>query len=111
MKYLFSVLDKVSGVYAPPFVALSAGAAKRQFMEAVNTSTPDNQLNKYHDDFSLVYFGEFDEIDGVINPRPRPEHVCNGADVYRPVPPGYDGPVYGDVKPAAKDDQEPELPL
>lgn len=103
MKYLFSVLDKVSGVYAPPFVALSAGAAKRQFSEAVNAAVPDNQLNKYHDDFSLVYFGEFDEINGVILPLQKPEHVCNGADVYRPVPVASDASV--------KSEEELELPL
>lgn len=105
MKYLFSVLDKVSGVYSMPYPAQSAGAAKRDFSEAVNADVPDNKLHKYYQDFSLVYFGEFDEINGVINSLPRPEHVCNGADVYRPVPAGY-----GDVKPA-KSEEEPELPL
>lgn len=104
MKYLFSVLDKVSSVYAPPFVALSAGAAKRQFSEAVNAAVADNQLNKYHDDFSLVYFGEFDEINGVINPLPRPEHVCSGADVYRPV-------AVTQPSVSAQEEEEPELPL
>ncbi|UPW41574.1 nonstructural protein [Peromfec virus RodF8_53] len=69
MKFsIFSVYDKVTGLYGNPFVALNEAVAKRSYAEycANSYSGPDTQL---------YLLGEFDQVSGVIISCEKPAFV------------------------------------
>ena len=72
MKNLYSVYDKVAGIYNPPFVAENVETAKRAFNNAMEKSP-------FSSDMALYVLGSFaDDTDGVITPC-KPEFICNYA--------------------------------
>lgn len=72
---LFSIYDKKSEGYKPPFAVPTIGEAERAFLDACNTEGSD--LQKHPDDYQLYFVGEFDFSSGEITPLKT--HICNGA--------------------------------
>lgn len=68
--YVYSVYDKVAGLYGQPFVAVRDGVAIRSFMEFVNNSYSGK-------DCQLFKIGEFDNVEGLINAYSKPEFISN----------------------------------
>ena len=58
---IFTVYDSKAAIYGQPFYAVTDGIALRMFSDAVNNHSPDNALNRYPEDFTLYYIGEFDD--------------------------------------------------
>jgi len=56
---LFSIFDKKSLVFSPPFPAPTYGAAERAIEEQFRN--PETQLAKWPQDFSLFTVGIFDD--------------------------------------------------
>jgi len=48
------------------------------FSDAVNNNSPDNALNRYPEDFTLYYIGEFDDATGSVTGNLSPMLVANG---------------------------------
>lgn len=70
---VFSVYDKKSAAYAPPFFYHHKGQALRAFEDAVNDA--NSPLHKHPEDFSLFLLGEWNEVSGVLLPLTNPEHI------------------------------------
>lgn len=71
MPNLYSIHDSKAEQYAPPFLARNNGEATRMFSQAVNNRDDQNMLNKYAEDYTLVYIGEFNNETGVITCDPE----------------------------------------
>lgn len=70
MKNLYSVYDKVAGIYNPPFVAENDETAIRAFNNAMTK-------NPFSNDMALYKLGSFnDDMDGVITAI-KPDFICN----------------------------------
>lgn len=61
---LYSVFDKKTLVFSPPFPAPTHGAAQRLIKDTA--SSDGNQLGKYPDDFALYHIGIFDDSEGYV---------------------------------------------
>ena len=75
---IFTVYDTKAAIYGQPFYAVTDGIALRMFSDAVNNSAPDNALNRYPEDFTLYYIGEFDDATGSVTGNLTPMFVANG---------------------------------
>lgn len=62
--YLFSILDKKTGLYLPPFVSESIAEGLRQFESLVNYS--GSLICNFPEDYKLVYIGLFDKCLGSL---------------------------------------------
>jgi len=62
--YVFSVLDRKSILYAPPFCTKSVPEALRAFTGAVNKNDEKNLLRRYPGDYELVHLATIDEVSG-----------------------------------------------
>ena len=80
---LFCVLDSKLNLFNTPMAFQSQGLAHRAFQDEVNRDDKDNPMNKYPEDFSMYYVGEFDSAIGCFVPASKgiPELVANGRDV------------------------------
>lgn len=80
---LFCVLDSKLNLFNTPMAFQSQGLAHRAFQDEVNRDDKDNPMNKYPEDFSMYYVGEFDSAIGCFVPTSKgiPELVANGRDV------------------------------
>jgi hypothetical protein len=61
---LYCIYDRKGELMNPPFVQQNNAMAIRQFQIMVNQpSTPErsNIIHDYHEDFVLMYLGEFDD--------------------------------------------------
>lgn len=75
---IFTVFDTKAAIYGQPFYAVTDGIALRMFSDAVNNNSPDNALNRYPEDFTLYYIGEFDDVTGSVTGNLTPMLVANG---------------------------------
>jgi len=75
---IFTVYDTKAAIYGQPFYAVTDGIALRMFSDAVNNNSPDNALNRYPEDFTLYYIGEFDDATGSVTGNLNPILVANG---------------------------------
>lgn len=77
IKFIYCVYDKKAQVYGNPFYSVSAAVALRDFGHAAKTA--ENQISMYAEDFSLWYFGSFDDQAGRME-FSEPQHVANAID-------------------------------
>lgn len=56
---IFSIKDKKTGAFSPPWQSPTHGSAERAFKTAVNSQ--ENDYAKYPDDFDLYYIADFDD--------------------------------------------------
>lgn len=73
---LFSVMDTKVGAFAAPFICRTKGEAIRSFTEARRDQ--NSMVSKHPADYRLYCIGEFDDGQGIINPK-SPELIV-GAD-------------------------------
>ena len=72
-KNLYTIYDKKSEIYAPPFVELTDGTAIRVVTDLLgNTNSP---FYKYPDDYTLVKVGSYDELTGIPSGDTPPETI------------------------------------
>lgn len=68
--YGYAVRDtKAEAFTRPPFFASNKAVVIRAFTEMVND--PSQEVGKYPADFTLFEIGEFDQLTGVLVPRPQ----------------------------------------
>jgi hypothetical protein len=87
---LYAIRDLVASVYLTPFVSHSNSTARRMFRSLL-TSSEKNQLSENPHDYDLYWIGDFDPVDGQIDPLDNLELVAKGCDmtfVYRSVDEG-----------------------
>lgn len=72
---VFSVFDRASESFAPPFAAPHEGVAIRGFQDAVNNPKRDTDLSNHPDDFDLYAIGEFNSTTGILTPHPEGKHL------------------------------------
>lgn len=65
-KNLYSIYDKVSGIYAPPFVELTDGTAIRACTDLLQRQ--DLPFSKYPKDYHLVRIAKWDETEAHASP-------------------------------------------
>ena len=68
---LFCVLDSKLNLFNTPMAFQSQGLAHRAFQDEVNRDDKDNPMNKYPEDFSMYYVGEFDSAIGCFVPTSK----------------------------------------
>lgn len=68
--YLFSILDKKTGKFLPPFVAESIKDGVRQFTSLINYS--QSLICNFPEDYKLTFIGIFDPLLGSITPPDKP---------------------------------------
>lgn len=78
---IFSVRDIAADVYDRPFFAVSIGAARRGFGDAVNTK--DNPLAAHPEDYELYHLGIFDDNAATFDLLPRPQQIATGSELVR----------------------------
>jgi hypothetical protein len=61
-KNLYTIYDKKSELYAPPFVELTDGTAIRAISDMLQN--PQAQFAKFPEDYTLVRVGSYDELTG-----------------------------------------------
>lgn len=69
---LYCIYDRKGELMNPPFVQQNNAMAIRQFQIMVNqASTPErsNIIHDYHEDFVLMYLGEFDDKTCQFSPQ------------------------------------------
>lgn len=64
-KYLYSIFDKTTELYEPPFVDINNGSALRRIQDLM-TSNPNSPYSKFPHDFSLTCVGLWNEQSGHI---------------------------------------------
>lgn len=75
-KYMYSVLDVVSGIFAAPFVQHGVKQAIRSFEDAAQRA--DTAIGAHPEDHHLYEVGEFDDLTGVVTGK-LPELVHKGS--------------------------------
>lgn len=77
-----SVMDNALGAYGRPIFVQSKGVALRSFIDEVNRSGADNQMNQHPGDFALYVLGFFDDETGAFENTPGgPDRICLATDV------------------------------
>lgn len=74
---IYSVYDRVRGVYDSPFVEPNDECAKRAFLCACS----DPRAIYIYADLDLFKIGEFENDTGKINPC-QPKFICRGERIY-----------------------------
>lgn len=72
---MYSVYDRKTLVYLPPYFALTDGAAIRTLSDAV--ADRNNMLAKHPNDYVLYFVGEFDDTNGQVLPAVPLVHVID----------------------------------
>ena len=78
---LYCIYDRKAELMNPPFVQPNNAMALRQFQIMVNqASTPErtNVIHDYHEDFVLMYLGEFNDKTCAFSPQ-KPTLVLSTA--------------------------------
>lgn len=71
---VFTVYDSKALAYMQPFFSPSVGEAERLFKELCNDEK--HNFNKYAEDFTLFYLGDFDNLKAQFLPLTAPISVC-----------------------------------
>ena len=82
MDKMYSVYDRKTKCYQPPFPAPTPEAATRSFHTVVNS--PEHPVGKYPEDYTLMCVGSWLDQKGLIEGLPQPELVATGIDLYQP---------------------------
>tara|TARA_A100001011_G_C14191455_1_gene791522 strand:+ start:384 stop:659 length:276 start_codon:yes stop_codon:yes gene_type:complete len=64
-KIMFSLFDKITELYEPPFVDINKGTALRRIQDLMQ-SNPTSQYSKFPDNFVLASVGLWNEKTGYI---------------------------------------------
>lgn len=75
--YLYSVKDKVAGVFVEVMTGVNHLVARRNFYSAA--TVPGSQISRFPNDFELVCIGSFENTTGVVTPLAAPEIVAPSA--------------------------------
>jgi len=78
-KNLYTIFDKKSEIYAPPFVELTDGTAVRMVTDLL--STPNTPFAKYPTDYTLVRIGSYDELTGIPSSDIPPTTIMELSDI------------------------------
>ena len=65
-KNIYSIYDKVSEIYAPPFIELTDGTAIRACTDLLQR--PELPFGKYPKDYHLARIGRWVESEGFVSP-------------------------------------------
>lgn len=65
-KNIYSIYDKVSEIYAPPFIELTDGTAIRACTDLLQR--PELPFGKYPKDYHLARIGRWIETEGFVSP-------------------------------------------
>lgn len=71
----YSVFDRKTLAYMPPYFAATDGAAVRTLSDAV--ADPNNLLGRHPGDYVLFYVGDFDDQKGAFLPVSPLVHVID----------------------------------
>lgn len=75
IKSLYSIADKKSNIYLPPFLAHNDADAQRQILTMLQKE--QNMLSMYPDDYTLTKIGSFDDSKGLIEATSVPTIIVN----------------------------------
>jgi hypothetical protein len=65
-KNIYSIFDKVSGIYAPPYIELTDGTAIGACTDLLQR--PELPFGKYPKDYHLARIGRWVETEGFVSP-------------------------------------------
>lgn len=82
-KLMFSIFDKVSELYEPPFIEVNKGTAMRRVTDLMQ-SNPQSPLTKFPDNYTLVEVGSWDELGGIPFNKKAPETVIELVELLPP---------------------------
>lgn len=77
IKFIYAVYDKKAQVFGNPFYSITAATALRDFGHAAKD--PANEIGRYPEDFSLWFFGQWDDSKGHMELQ-EAQHVSNAID-------------------------------
>ena len=86
---LYCIYDRKGELMNPPFTQQNNAMAIRQFQIMVNQpSTPErsNIIHDYHEDFVLMYLGEFDDKTCVFSPQSPTLLLSTATELLTPPP-------------------------
>lgn len=86
---LYCIYDRKAELMNPPFVQQNNAMAIRQFQIMVNQpSTPErsNIIHDYHEDFVLMYLGEFDDKTCAFSPQSPTLLLSTATELLTPPP-------------------------
>ena len=75
--YLYSVKDKVAGVFVEVMTGVNHLVARRNFYSAA--SVPGSSISRFPNDFELYCIGSFENDTGELSPLATPELVAHSA--------------------------------
>lgn len=81
LRKLFAVRDQKSQTFTQPFSQLTTAEAERTFTTHVNEK--GSPYNTYPEDFDLYYLGDYDDVEGKIQPLDTPQHVAKAVNVLK----------------------------
>ncbi|WNK12833.1 MAG: nonstructural protein [Microvirus sp.] len=96
MLQAYSIYDRKSLQYHPPFYASADGAAARSFQDAIND--PQSALGRHPMDYVLFHVGTFSDQNGSLEPALPVRHVVDASALVAPTTPG---PLFSAPKGAA----------
>lgn len=73
----YSLYDRKTLAYFPPYYAATDGAAVRTFSDAVGDV--NSQIGRHPNDYVLFYVGEFDDTNGAMLAASPLAHVIDGS--------------------------------
>lgn len=76
---IYSVYDVKANAYLPPFYLPTEGMAIRTFTDCVNSK--DHQFGAHPEDYTLMYFGIFNDKQGSFEPLHPPKTIRTGLQV------------------------------
>jgi len=85
---MFTIHDSKAEAYLQPFFSANIETARREFATAVNK---EGQFNRWSEDYSLFYLGQFDQNEGTTTLETSPKHICNAITLKEVVPFGLGG--------------------
>lgn len=71
---IYSIWDKKTQLYMPPFIAVNQGDAVREMM---NLITKENKISKFPEDYDLIEIGQFNDSSGMIHGYQEKRFICN----------------------------------
>lgn len=77
---IMTVYDGKAEAYSTPQFFRAVGEGVRSFQDGVNT--PDSELGKHPEDYSVFHLGQFDPLTGSIELLPAPTHLASGQNLY-----------------------------
>ena len=78
---VYTILDKVAGIYSNPFYLKSNAVALREISYLINEEKQPNMFNTNIKDKALYCLGDFNEETGIIKPLDKPEFIINLLDL------------------------------